>query len=206
MGLSLRSGRYGNYWGNDYNTSNSLNMEQMKVNATYIAQSLLASGWSLNAIAGMLGNMQTESSINPGRWQSDRVGGDASGHGYGLVQWTPYTKYTEWVTGDASTMDNNLLRINYEVNNGLQWIPTQRYPQTFSEFKTSTLDAYTLGLMFLANYERPADPNQPLRGTQAEFWYDYLGGIPPVRHTKNKKFKWVLYARKLRNKNLNINT
>lgn len=31
-------------------------------------------------------------------------------------------------------------------------------------------------------------------------------GIPPVRHTKNKKFKWVLYARKLRNKNLNINT
>jgi hypothetical protein len=206
MGLSLRSGRYGNYWGNDYNTSNSLNMEQMKVNATYIAQSLLASGWSLNAIAGMLGNMQTESSINPGRWQSDRVGGDASGHGYGLVQWTPYTKYTDWVTGDPSTMDNNLLRINYEVNNGLQWIPTQRYPQTFSEFKTSTLDAYTLGLMFLANYERPADPDQPSRGTQAEFWYDYLGGITPVRHTKNKKFKWVLYARKLRNKNLNINT
>lgn len=31
-------------------------------------------------------------------------------------------------------------------------------------------------------------------------------GIPPVRHTKNKKFKWVLYARKLRNKNLNMNT
>ena len=31
-------------------------------------------------------------------------------------------------------------------------------------------------------------------------------GIPPVRRTKNKKFKWVLYARKLRNKNLNINT
>ena len=28
----------------------------------------------------------------------------------------------------------------------------------------------------------------------------------PLRHTKNKKFKWVLYARKLRNKNLNINT
>ena len=31
-------------------------------------------------------------------------------------------------------------------------------------------------------------------------------GKTPVRHTKNKKFKWVLYARKLRNKNLNINT
>lgn len=65
MGLSERTGTYGTYWGNDFNSSNSLTMEQMQVNATYIWTSLSASGWSLNAVAGMLGNMQSESSINP---------------------------------------------------------------------------------------------------------------------------------------------
>ena len=60
--------------------------------------------------------MQSESSINPGRWESDRVGGNPDAHGYGLVQWTPYTKYTNWVSGDPSTMDNNISikEYNYE--------------------------------------------------------------------------------------------
>lgn len=65
MGLEQRQGTYGTYWGNTYDSSQALTMEQMKVNATYIAQSLLASGWSINAICGMLGNMESESTINP---------------------------------------------------------------------------------------------------------------------------------------------
>lgn len=65
MGLELRSGNYGNYWGNDYNSSNSLNLEQMKINATYIWNYLSSFGWTKNAVAGILGNMQSESSINP---------------------------------------------------------------------------------------------------------------------------------------------
>ena len=54
-----------NTGGNDYNSSNALNMSQMKVNATYIWNYLREQGWTLNAVAGMLGNMQSESSINP---------------------------------------------------------------------------------------------------------------------------------------------
>ena len=65
MALSLRQGNYGNYWGNDFNSSNALTMTQMQVNAQYIYSSLSANGWTLNAICGMLGNMQSESSINP---------------------------------------------------------------------------------------------------------------------------------------------
>ena len=121
-----------------------------------------------------------------------------------MVQWTPYTKYTEWVTGDPSTMDNNLLRINYEVNNEIQWIPTQTYNYTFQQFKVSTDTPYNLALAFLANYERPADPNQSQRGVQAESWYEFLGGItPPTPVTvkrKKRKFPWVIYANRLRKK------
>lgn len=102
-------------------------------------------------------------------------------------------------------MDANIYRINYEVENGIQWIATSTYPLSFEEFKTSTQSAYDLALMFLANYERPADPNQPIRGTQAEFWFEYLGGIKPVPTTakKRKKFPWAVYINKIRSKRRN---
>lgn len=163
MSLQQRTGTYGTYWGNTYDSSNALNMEQMQINATYIWNALSQAGWTLNAVSGMLGNMQSESSINPGRWQSDRVGGNPEGHGYGLVQWTPYTKYTDWITGDPSTMDNNLSRILYEVTNNIQWIATPTYNYSFSDFTQSLDTPYNLAMAFLANYERPQDPNQPIR-------------------------------------------
>lgn len=77
-------------------------------------------------------------------------------------------------------MDNNLLRILYEVENNIQWIATSSYNYTFREYTQSTDTPYNLAIAFVTNYERPADPNQPQRGIQAEFWYDYLGGIPPT--------------------------
>lgn len=60
-------------------------------------------------------------------------------------------------------MDNNLSRILYEIQNNLQWIATSQYNYSFSDFTQSTDSPYNLALAFLANYERPADPNQPIR-------------------------------------------
>ncbi len=206
MALEERTGIFGKYWGNTYDSSVALNMEQMKINATYIWLSLREKGWSMNAVAGMLGNMQSESSINPGRWESNIVGGDPTAHGYGLVQWTPYTKYTDWIVNqgynDPSEMDANLFRINYEVDNEIQWIPTTQYPFTFNQFKISQLSPYELAMMFIVNYERPADPDQPARGTQAEFWFEFLGGVVPPTPTVKKKnnFPWVIMTNKLRQK------
>lgn len=195
MGLTERTGTYGKYWGNDKNSSNALTRAQMEVNAEYIYNALGNKGFTKNAICAMLGNMQSESSINPGRWQSDRVGGEPAGHGYGLVQWTPYTKYTENCSGDFSTMDNNLDRIIYEIEHGLQWIKTDTYNLTFYEFATSNLPPEYLAMAFLNNYERPADPDQPARATQAREWWDYLESItpkpvPPVRVQNTRK--WLM--------------
>lgn len=94
-------------------------------------------------------------------------------------------------------MDNNLSRIIYEIENNLQWIPTQTYNFSFEEFSKSELSPYELGLAFLSNYERPADPNQPQRGTQAEFWFEFLGGvIIGGVITRKKKNKWLLERNK----------
>lgn len=65
MGLELRTGSRGQYWGNDFNSSHILTLEQMMVNATYIYRALSDAGWTINAVAGLLGNTQTESSHNP---------------------------------------------------------------------------------------------------------------------------------------------
>ena len=65
MSLEERTGTYGKYWGNTYSSSNALNQAQMEINATYIWSALSQQGWTLNAVAGMLGNMQSESTINP---------------------------------------------------------------------------------------------------------------------------------------------
>lgn len=87
-------------------------------------------------------------------------------------------------------MDNNISRILYEVENNIQWIATSTYNYSFYEFTQSTDTPYNLALAFLANYERPADPNQPARGMQAEYWYEYLGGIISSSSNKNKWLKF----------------
>lgn len=205
MSLELRQGIYGNYWGNTFNSSNSLNTSQMQVNATYLYTALTEKGWTLNAIAGLLGNMQAESSINPGRWQSDDVG-NLNG-GYSLVQWTPASKYIDWLPAgaDASTIDNAISRILWEVENNQQWIATSQYNFSFEEFTKSTDTPYNLAMAFLANYERPEEPNQPIRGEYANNWYEYLGGIvppTPAPAVTKKGFNFIFFkkARQKRNK------
>lgn len=54
MALLLRTGTYGNYWGDEYDSSHSLTTEQQQINASYIWSSLSIDGWSLNAVCGML--------------------------------------------------------------------------------------------------------------------------------------------------------
>ena len=47
-------------------------------------------GYTIEAIAGIIGNMNNESAMNPWRWQGDSVSMSA---GYGLIQFTPASDY-----------------------------------------------------------------------------------------------------------------
>lgn len=157
---------------NDY-----LSMAEMTINAQIIMDYFIDKGWSKQAISGMLGNMQSESSINSGIWESLNEGNMDGG--FGLVQWTPASKYTSWADSKGYSWTNitgQMERIIYEVENGLQWISTTSHPMTFEEFTKSTDTPYNLAMVFIANYERPLEPNQPIRGTQAEYWYTTLTG------------------------------
>lgn len=159
-----------------------LTTAEMKNNAEMVFKYGTAHGWSLNAIAAICGNMQSESGINPGIWENLTP----YGGGYGLVQWTPYTKYSDWATQQGLTPwedngDAEMQRIDYEAANNLQWFYNSELqmapPITFSDFLISSLDVGTLANYWCWFYEHPAIPNQPARATQAQYWYDYLSNI-----------------------------
>lgn len=187
----LRTGLYGEYYGDPFTSSGTLTQSQMEMNAEYIYAYLAAEGWTPNAVAGLLGNMQHESAINPGRWQSDNVGNRNAG--YSLVQWTPASKYIDWCGDeDPSTMDMALSRLMYELDHNLQFYPSNSYGMTFREFVQSKKDPYTLACVFAWNYERSytvlygseseKEALRKKRGGAAEQWFTFLTDLePPAR-------------------------
>ena len=175
-----------------------LSREEMLPNALYIASVLLRKDWTLTAIAGMLGNMEAESHINPGVWQSLDEG-DTSG-GFGLTQWTPATKLIDWATEkgrDYMDIDTQIGRILWELDEGVQFFPSETYPLTFLEFTQSTESAEYLAKVFLYNYERPKEPKPDERAELAAYWYGVLSqyaqqGVLPITPSKRRGLSLLL--------------
>ncbi len=164
---------------NVFSCNNYLNKSQMKTNAQYILSFLRARGWTKQSICGLLGNMEVESTINPGFWE-DLKEYDYS-KGFGLVQWTPASKYIDWADQECiqyDSMNSQLRRILYEVyaNPDGQWIPTKNYKMSFSEFTRSVLSPGYLARVFIYNYERPRAQyrREEERVNNAEYWYKAL--------------------------------
>lgn len=149
--------------------------ESMTSNATYIFNYFSAKGWTRNAIAAMLGNMQRESTINPGLWQNRDSGNTRLG--FGLVQWTPAGKLINWCNTfgyDYSSIEAQCARIIYELEKGLQYRKTAKYNLTFEEFTHSKTNVRYLTNAFLKNYERAGVWALEERVSHAEYWFDYF--------------------------------
>jgi hypothetical protein len=125
-------------------------------NAQLVANHFIATGWTPNAISALCGNMRHESSINPNIWEFGY--NHSLDRGYGLVQWTPASKYIDWANAnglDYALGDSQLSRIDYEQQNGIQWISTSSFPLSFNEFTKSTQSVSYLTEAFMDDYERP---------------------------------------------------
>lgn len=167
------------------NESGTIDFPGMENNAGIIRTYFENSGWTINAISAIIGNMQAESGINPGRWENDNVGNLAGG--FGLVQWTPATRVQNWIyetygNTDYTNGDYQLDRIIYELDNGLDYYPTNCFKETFHEWTVSNKKPGYLAAAFLCNYERAANTGwsaQIKRARFAESWYQYLTGENP---------------------------
>ena len=125
-------------------------------NAQLVANHLIPQGWTKESVSALCGNMRHESSINPDMYEFNYAWGDD--RGYGLVQWTPRSKYWDWAESrnlPPRNGDSQLARIDYEVEQNIQWISTPNYPETYSQFRASTKSMDYLVPCFTWNYERP---------------------------------------------------
>lgn len=173
--------------GNDGDVPPELTTEKEK-NAWAVWQFLKSKGYSEQAAAGILGNMDQESGIMP---DIDEGGG---GPGYGLVQWTSPIAgesgraYVQrllgqaGISGDYRNITTQLKLLNWHMHNG-QYIPSAAYPYSVAQFKALT-DIGTATMAFEANFERPA-VTHPERIPLAQYWYDLLHNLKPGTN------KWV---------------
>lgn len=167
-----------------------LSTGEMQNNAQIIFNTLLLKGWTKNAIAGMLGNMQKESTINPGIWQDLKPNPSL---GWGLVQWTPSTNFIDWAEANGYANDDGdaqLIWIDTVTASVGQWIPTTQYPETFGEFKVSTQTPEYLADCFLKNFERPGEIDQPDRQQYARYWFDWWECSPVPPPNPNPEPDW----------------
>ena len=172
-------------------------------NAKFIYQFFKDNGWTCESIAGMLGNMHAESGIIADI--DERSGGG----GYGLVQWTPKSKLVDWANKynlNYQSLIAQCKRIQWELENGQQFYSTVAHPMTFKEFIRSTKDPTYLAMVFLHNYERPANLNQPQRGEFAAGWFEILvtSGILVffIYLIKYLKMYFILFLVSLKNRKL----
>uniref|UniRef100_UPI00359C44CB phage tail spike protein n=1 Tax=Lactococcus garvieae TaxID=1363 RepID=UPI00359C44CB len=156
-------------------------------NAWIVWQFLKSKGYTEQAAAGILGNMDQESGIMP---DTEQVGGPA----YGLVQLDgsayPLVPPTTWngreyvqnlmraagISGDYRTTKAQCQLLEWCMFNG-QYIASNSYPYSVAQFKGLT-DIATATTAFEANFERP-EITHPERIQLAIKWYDKLHGLKP---------------------------
>lgn len=144
-----------------------LTQQQSLENGQLVVNHFVGSDWTQQSLSALLGNMRHESSINPNMyeygydWSDDR--------GYGLVQWTPRSKYWNWAVANNLTPEkgeSQLARIDYEIENNIQWIANghrvrygleSKYNFSFEAFRTNSLNLSIAELVeaFMWNYEGP---------------------------------------------------
>ncbi len=196
-----------------------LSQSEMENNANIIINYYRNLGVNDATIAGILGNMQAESTLSP--VLNERGGGG----GYGLVQWTPQSVLINHCStlglSPYTSGDVQLEVIYQEITNQSvrEWYTTQGFIQNYYnsgatsdmigitgiDFLSNTMNwtADKLAIMFMAGYERPSynpDVNHyENRMRYALNWYDYMGGIiPPTPIDKRNKFNFVLFDRRRR--------
>lgn len=192
---------YNGYW---ISTDTYLSQAHREVNAQLIADYMFNLGWTRNAIAGMLGNMDVESSVNPalieGRTYHTLIDNNTclnvpNDKGVGLVQWT----------GDGDTPPIGQKIASFAIRNNMNWydgncqcfriereydLDIQFLPGTvdgvtwnWQNYIISTESPETLAKVWWARYER-GGTDLTTRQQKARYYYALIRKQIPL---------WLLY-------------
>lgn len=158
--------------GNFYCTTNQ------RQNNAWMVKAWTDANWpemTIESLCGLLGNMEQESTINPGLWQNKTPGRG----GYGLVQWTPASKWSNWARQHNYRDDDGDGQMDCIKNKPGEWIPTSAYPVSMQEWAGHAGDIPWSTLCFSKNFERAGNAQDRKRIQYALAWYGYLTGEEP---------------------------
>lgn len=185
---------YNDWWGGIYNT-----LPDKK-------------GWTLVAIAGALGNYESECTLNPALIERKYTDPDTGG-GIGLPQWTPNKKWRAWCDArdlPYNEIDTFAYATAYEMSGTKpeigagEWIAYWKYTYyQYSQLEYSeTNTASRAATIYYTNYERSAAQDPGTRPEQAEKWYEFLLKNPPKKHPPLRTYgtsDLIYYLRRRRN-------
>lgn len=190
-------------------------------NAMKIYEALTSEGWTVEAIAGAVGNIQYESGMNPWQWEGLNVwypDDTSTKHGYGLVQFTPNGKYINsaeaknlpgyspyYIGSQGHSPEDGNAQILFVSRFG-DWVTTripEQFRMSYEEYKHSTADPDFLCASWLWGYEFPGDPWSTLetRREATRYYYELFKGSPPVPPhppqppVLKPKGKWIYWCR-----------
>lgn len=143
-------------------------------NAQIAYDYLRDNGYTSGAALGVCANLRAEGLMNPGQWEGYKNYDVESG--FGLGQWTPSTKYSNWlgVTAGSREMMNGDKEMEYLVENTGQWSTKYVAENGYSSYygittiyfasqndyaKDSTHSAEELAVAWAAQWERPGSDN-----------------------------------------------
>lgn len=164
------------------NQFGALTSDEMENNAWEIYAQLSEYGWTVNSVSAVLGNMQAESGLNPAQTQHGFPVGSRKG-GYGLIQWTPASKYYDWANKYKHNIYDGywqLYDLNYQAHYQ-EYYEKPAYPLSYEEFKESDDTPAYLTEVFLFNYVRAGVEVLEKRVEYAEYWYEILSGEEPPK-------------------------
>lgn len=167
-------------------------------NAREVWDFLRNAGWTEEAAAGVLGNFQAESYINPGQWE---IGYNYSmSRGTGLGQWTPATKVSNYVgSTNHDAMANGQKQMELLISEPGQYSDYYLNPDGSSTYYNETglpyldtMAAYSAGTgtvgemtkLWAICWERPGSTYyaNSIHGriSAAQHWYDEFHGSGPT--------------------------
>ena len=162
-----------------------LTADEKHHNGMRLAQKLYNFGWTENCIAGILGNVDPESSLSPGAIESSpwtdlptnaEVLASNFNRGMGFVQWTPgRINLVQWAE------DNNLVWYDGTTQvKRLKWESQNDYYDLFSWYTKTGMDPADSAELFLHAYERPGSHEDPsviaIRRQMGVYWYGEIHG------------------------------
>lgn len=180
--------------------SNSIPTEnQKKNNAFELLNFVQSRNGSPACAAALCANAEKESYLNPGVWQNLTVGTG----GYGLFQWDPSSKLTNWcaeqnipsANGDSqmrclyehTVALGQWFNINLSATHKSDWLASWYMP--WSNFLASDATPSYLAGVFVCSFERPGailygdrasqEKEITARGELADKWYQILTGEKP---------------------------